>query len=179
MYKTTYLVNIIYEWSGLLKSVGITRKIDELGRIVIPKEIRNNLCIREGESIEIITDNDNIILKKYLQLSRYSDISKRLVKIVSEVYGIDVIITDRDKVIACSDNIDIVDNNIGNDLISLIDNRELFEGLKDIYFNNNLLSGYYYIKPIIVDSDSIGLIIIRGNNIDFKLIDLMIRLIVM
>ena len=48
-----------------MKSTGIVRRIDELGRIVIPKEIRNNLRLRSGENIEIYTDNDSIIMKKF------------------------------------------------------------------------------------------------------------------
>ena len=48
-----------------LKSTGITRKIDELGRVVIPKEIRRNLSIRDGESLEIFTNEEAIILKKH------------------------------------------------------------------------------------------------------------------
>ena len=54
-----------------MKATGVVRRIDELGRIVIPKEIRKNLRIRDGESIEIYTDNLNqIILKKYLKIFR-------------------------------------------------------------------------------------------------------------
>ena len=48
-----------------MKQTGVTRKIDELGRIVIPKEIRKNLGIRDGETLEIFTNEDSIILKKY------------------------------------------------------------------------------------------------------------------
>jgi len=48
-----------------MKSVGIVRKMDDLGRIVIPKEIRRNFKVDESDSIEIFTDNDTIILKKY------------------------------------------------------------------------------------------------------------------
>lgn len=48
-----------------MKSIGIIRRVDELGRIVIPKEIRNNLKIKEGSEIEIFTEGKSIILKKY------------------------------------------------------------------------------------------------------------------
>ena len=50
-----------------MKTTGIIRRIDELGRIVIPKEIRKNLRIKNGESLEIYLENDSIILKKYSQ----------------------------------------------------------------------------------------------------------------
>ena len=54
-----------------MKATGVIRRIDELGRIVIPKEIRRNLGIRDGESIEIYIENDNIILKKYYRMTNY------------------------------------------------------------------------------------------------------------
>ena len=53
-----------------MKATGVTRKIDELGRVVIPKEIRRNLSIRDGESLEIFTNEDSIILKKHSQLEQ-------------------------------------------------------------------------------------------------------------
>lgn len=48
-----------------MRSVGIVRKVDELGRIVIPKELRDSLKIKEKDSIEIFVENENIILKKF------------------------------------------------------------------------------------------------------------------
>ncbi len=56
-----------------MKQTGVTRKIDELGRIVIPKEIRKNLGIRDGETLEIFTSEDSIILKKYFDVRNYED----------------------------------------------------------------------------------------------------------
>ena len=65
------------EWI-FLKQTGVTRKIDELGRIVIPKEIRKNLGIRDGEALEIFTSEDSIILKKYFEVRKYEDLSSKL-----------------------------------------------------------------------------------------------------
>lgn len=48
-----------------MKSTGIVRKVDELGRIVIPKELRKVMSIKEGDPLEIYTEGENIILKKY------------------------------------------------------------------------------------------------------------------
>ena len=85
-----------------MKSTGVTRKIDELGRIVIPKEIRKNLGIRDGESLEIFTENDSIILKKHFIMEKYEQLSKKLCESIYNIYKINVIITDREKVIASS-----------------------------------------------------------------------------
>ena len=57
-----------------LKATGVTRKIDELGRIVIPKEIRRNLSIRDGENLEIFIDNEAICLKKHYQMHNFTEI---------------------------------------------------------------------------------------------------------
>ena len=155
-----------------MKSTGITRKIDELGRVVIPKEIRKNLCIREGESLEIITDEDNIILKKHSQIAKYNIISSKLCNIVSEIFNVDVIITDRDKVIASS--INLLNKELNNQLKYYIDNRESYISDKEIsiLFNEQSITGYFTIQPIIDESDSIGLVIICSKtNTNFILLN--------
>ena len=58
------IINVIQEDKGM-KSTGVVRKIDEMGRVVIPMEIRKTLDIKDGDSLEIFTDNDNIIFHKY------------------------------------------------------------------------------------------------------------------
>ena len=145
-----------------MKSTGITRKIDELGRIVIPKEIRKNLGIREGESLEIITSDDNILLKKHSQIGKYSELSNKICHIVSDVYNIKIIITDRDKVIGS--NINVNNSMLNNKLKYLIDNRESFVGELSISFGNNTINGYFNIYPIIDESDSLGLVIINSKE---------------
>ena len=57
---------------------GVIRRIDELGRIVIPKEIRRSLRIKEGESLEILVDNENIILKKYSLIKNLNDFAQNI-----------------------------------------------------------------------------------------------------
>jgi stage V sporulation protein T len=158
-----------------LKSTGVTRKIDELGRIVIPKEIRKNLGIRDGESLEIFIDNESIILKKYEEISKYETYSINLCNLISNIYEVDVIITNREKIVACN-NSNIINKRLENRLINLIDNRETFNQDKEVSFTfgDTSLAGFYNILPIIVESDSIGLVIIRSdkNNNYTKLIRL-------
>ena len=163
-----------------MKSTGITRKIDELGRVVIPKEIRKNLCIREGESLEIITNEDNIILKKHSQIAKYNDISNKLCHIINEIYEIDVMITDREKIIASNNKCD--GKLLDNQLLKYIDNRESYvsNNENNMYFEDINITGYFTIYPIIDESDSIGLIILRSNNSDnyIKLCKLVARIII-
>ena len=85
-----------------MKSTGITRRIDDLGRIVIPKEIRKNLKIKENEVLEIFINNDEIILKKFSPFNDSEKILSDYIKVINDMTGNDVIITDRDKVILSS-----------------------------------------------------------------------------
>ena len=85
-----------------MKTTGVVRRIDDLGRIVIPKEIRRTLRIHDGESLEIFVDNEIITLKKYSSLNELANVSKILVESINKEINKDIIITDRDNVIAAS-----------------------------------------------------------------------------
>ena len=87
-----------------MKTTGVVRRIDDLGRIVIPKEIRRNLRIRDGESLEIFVEDEMIALKKYSSMNDLNDICKDLVNTINQVLLKNVLITDRDSVIAISGN---------------------------------------------------------------------------
>ena len=154
-----------------MKSTGVTRKIDELGRIVIPKEIRKNLGIRDGESLEIFTENDSIILKKHFIMEKYEQLSKKLCESIYNIYKINVIITDREKVIASSFLTVILKKKINEKMKFYIDNREMYISgdLIDINFDDFSIKGYVGFVPIIVESDSLGLVILVD---DAKEIDL-------
>ena len=148
-----------------MKQTGVTRKIDELGRIVIPKEIRKNLGIRDGEALEIFTSEDSIILKKYFEIRKYEDLSNKLCELIKNIYNVDLVITDREKVITSS-NKDIVENSkLNNKFLELIDNREMFITKELSTINLGVdVSGYFTLIPIIASSDSLGLVIIISDN---------------
>lgn len=97
------------KWSDLMrkddcyrmKATGIVRRIDDLGRVVIPKEIRRTMRIREGDPLEIYTDHEGgVIFKKYSQIGELSTIASQLCESVSAQCGMPVIICDRDHCIA-------------------------------------------------------------------------------
>lgn len=148
-----------------MKTTGITRKIDELGRIVIPKEIRKNLGIRDSETLEIYLDSDSIILKKFNEMENYANLCSRLVDIVHGVYDVEIMISDREKIISSSIS-ELVGVKLDNYLVELIDNRESYKDSKltTFKFGSIELNGYFMMVPIIASSDSLGLVIINSNE---------------
>ena len=86
-----------------MKATGIVRRIDDLGRVVIPKEIRRTMRIREGDPLEIYTSSDGeVIFKKYSAISEMSENAVQVADIMSKLVSCPVIIFDRDHVVAVS-----------------------------------------------------------------------------
>lgn len=84
-----------------MKATGIVRRIDDLGRIVIPKEIRRTLRIREGDPLEIYVDREGeVILKKYSPVSELGDFAKEYADSLHEAIGHIILIADRDHIVA-------------------------------------------------------------------------------
>src|SRR3954470_6978708 len=97
-HKTNHQMKVRQHW---MKATGIVRRIDDLGRVVIPKEIRRTLRIREGDPLEIFVDRDGeVILKKYSPIGELGDFAKEYAESLSETLGHITLITDRDVVIA-------------------------------------------------------------------------------
>lgn len=110
-----------------MKATGIVRRIDDLGRVVIPKEIRRTLRLHEGVPMEIFTDREGeIILKKYSPMAEMSVFAKQYAEALAQTSGRGVIITDRDQVIAAAGTgcRDMLGKNISRELEQLIANRE-------------------------------------------------------
>src|SRR3712207_8436725 len=86
-----------------MKATGIVRRIDDLGRVVIPKEIRRTLRIREGDPLEIFTDRDGgVILKKYSPIEELSNFSKEYAEALQNTIGNIILICDKDNIISVS-----------------------------------------------------------------------------
>ena len=110
-----------------MKATGIVRRIDDLGRVVIPKEIRRTLRIREGDPLEIFTDREGeIILKKYSPIGELGTFAKQYAESLAQVSGLMVCITDRDAVIAAAGGAkkDYMGKAISQELEDLIQERE-------------------------------------------------------
>lgn len=112
-----------------MKATGIVRRIDDLGRVVIPKEIRRTLRIREGDPLEIFTSSDGeVIFKKYSPMGELSEFSGQYSDILSRTANLPVIITDRDHIISVSGlaKKDYLERHISAELENLMENRERY-----------------------------------------------------
>lgn len=146
-------------------STGIIRRIDELGRIVIPKEIRKSLRIKNGDNLEILIDGENIILKKYSQIENAIDMAQLYAESFYNVLKYNVIITDTDKIVAISGSLKKKYSNLGisETIEKMIERRDSFVERKksEIEICPEMKEfGYYAVAPIINNGDSIGMVII-------------------
>ena len=160
-----------------MKSTGITRRIDDLGRIVIPKEIRKNLKIKENEVLEIFIENENIILKKYSSFNDMENLLNNYVEVLEDITLNNVLITNRDKVISVrkSKEYDYLNREIGSIINKVIESKQDIKSKEkekiEIIYDNEITTNYY-ISPILNNGDVLGTIIVFGNNnIDEKIIN--------
>lgn len=156
-----------------MKATGIVRRIDDLGRIVVPKEIRRVLRIREGDSMEIFTDSEGeIVLKKYSPIGELGNVAEQYAESISQITGRITIITDKDCVIAAAGAINksIKGKKISKKLEGILSNREVVRGdstrIISIVDNENVEQGEQVICPIVSDGDVIGGVIIAVRQGD-------------
>ena len=110
-----------------MKATGIVRRIDELGRVVIPKEIRRTLRIREGDPLEIFTDREGgVILRKYSPIGELADFAKEYVESLNQSLGHIAVISDKDTIVAVSGagKKDLLDKPVSEDLENIMKRRE-------------------------------------------------------
>ena len=153
-----------------MKATGIIRRIDELGRIVIPKEIRKNLRLRVGENLEIFIDSDNnIVLNKFSVVSRISDLAQELTDAINIFTKYNILIMDTNEFIACSGNLkkELLNKNISDDIRYLIEKREkiLQNHIKDLkIMDNKIIKCSYADSTILSNGEAIGLIMILSEK---------------
>jgi len=112
-----------------LKATGVVRRIDDLGRIVIPKEIRRTLRIKEGDPLEIFTDREGqIILKKYSPIGELSEFATGYAETLSKTTGHIACITDKDSVIAVSGGSkkEFLEQSLSSELEKVMENKEVY-----------------------------------------------------
>ena len=150
-----------------MKATGIVRRIDDLGRVVVPKEIRRTLKIREGDPIEIFTEKDGeIILRKYSQIGEMSEYAKQYADTLAHISGHIVIITDKNSIVAVSGagKKDTIGKPITKELYGIIEKRNLYITGKGEKRNEMDVFSGQVIAPIISEGDIMGAVVIIGKD---------------
>jgi AbrB family transcriptional regulator (stage V sporulation protein T) len=146
-----------------MKATGIVRRIDDLGRVVIPKEIRRTMRIREGDPLEIYTDREGeVIFKKYSPIGELSSFASQYAETLYRTCNLSVIISDRDAVIASAgvSKKEYSDKNLSEEAERIIEGRGFYawrEGADKLPVIAE--SASHFIKcamPIISEGDVIG-----------------------
>ena len=154
----------------IMKATGVIRRIDELGRIVIPKEIRKTLRIKEGENLEIyIDESENIILKKYSFMNKIDDLAQDFTDSIYMQYKHDIFIMDCDSIIAAygKKKKEYLDHPLSDEVSELIIRREnrLETTKKEIsIIDQKEIVGSYACSPIIVSGDVAGMVFIFSDE---------------
>ncbi len=159
-----------------MKATGIVRRIDDLGRVVIPKEIRRTQRIREGDPLEIYVGRDGeVILKKYSPINELGDFAQEYAAALAEHANHIILIIDRDAVVAVAGGSkkDYLDKRVGEKLEKIMEDRRTS---KDSAPLNQLLEGVvneqplpYIAAPIIAGGDPIGSVLLIGKTVEAEL----------
>ncbi|MBE6038549.1 MAG: AbrB/MazE/SpoVT family DNA-binding domain-containing protein [Anaerofustis stercorihominis] len=157
-----------------MKATGIVRRIDELGRIVIPKEIRRTLRLREGEALEIYTEKTGeIILKKYSPIAQLSQYAQSYAEAFFQATSAVCIVADRDNIVAVSGTSrkELLDRGISKELDDIITQRKTITNSRTQGFVNiiqgdmpSLTEKMQIIAPISSQGEAKGAIIVYMND---------------
>lgn len=160
---------------NILKATGVVRRIDDLGRVVIPKEIRKTLRIKEGDPLEIFTDKEGeVILKKYSPIGELTEFATGYAETLAKTTGHIACITDKDTVIAVSGGSkkEFLEQDISEELERIMDDKENYTSKENndlaipITKNENKERRYnsQVVYPIISDGDVIGSVILLSKD---------------
>lgn len=154
-----------------MKATGIVRRIDDLGRVVIPKEIRRTMRIREGDPLEIFTDREGgVIFKKYSLMGGMMDFAGQLCDSLNRTTGEVAVITDRDNCIAVAGNArrELQDKRISPELERLMEGRQIYQhqrGTERIPLCAD--EGRHFVctaAPILSEGDVLGCVLFTGSD---------------
>ena len=160
-----------------MKATGIVRKVDDLGRIVIPKEIRKNLKIREGDPLEIFTEkNGSVVFKKYAPMGDMLEVAAQYVDTLEKTSELSACITDTETIIAISSKYkkEYLSQSISRYLYETINERKIIstiDGKSVAILHGEKATKYHaqVIAPIISDGDVIGSVILFSTELNAKI----------
>lgn len=169
-----------------MKATGIVRRIDDLGRVVIPKEIRRTLRIREGDPLEIFTDREGeVILKKYSPIGELNEFATEYAESLNESLGHTSVVCDRDTIVAISGGSkkEYLDKRVSPELEKIMESRETYVATganKPIRVASDELNPEKYqgqiIAPIVTQGDPIGAVVLMTKEENIKMGDIEIKL---
>lgn len=166
-----------------MRATGIVRRIDELGRVVIPKEIRRTLRIREGDPLEIYTDHDGeVILKKYSPIGEIAAIAKDYTDSLYRTLGHVALISDRDAIVSVSgtNKKDYVEKALSQEVDRILQSRQmqvlnLSSGAKMVPVTSDDRPDAYsaqILAPILADGEIIGGLILLSRDSGVQMSDI-------
>lgn len=171
-----------------MKATGIVRRIDDLGRVVIPKEIRRTLRIREGDPLEIYTDREGeVILKKYSPIGELGDFAESYAESLHNTSGHIIAVADRDSIIAVSGGSkkELLEKSLSEDIVRVMENRDMFvassaDSQRIPVITEEEGSTKYtgqVISPIISEGDAIGAVLMLSTDPNTKMGDVETKLV--
>lgn len=151
----------------MAKATGIVRRIDDLGRVVIPKELRRTLKIRNGDPLEIYVDRaGQIMLKKYSPINELGQFAQEYAESLNEALGHMALITDKDSVVAVAGNNtkELINQTISNSVEEVMESKKakVFSSPMAVTEDQKTTFGSAVIAPIISEGISIGTVIISS-----------------
>ena len=152
-----------------MKATGIVRRIDDLGRVVIPKEIRRTMRIREGDPLEIFTNNDGeVIFKKYSPMGEMMSFASDFAAALAVGCELTVVICDRDRCIAVGGGSkkDLLEKAVTRELEKICEDRRVFVNQKseDIAALDGSTQKICVAAPIVASGDVIGCVVLLAND---------------
>lgn len=167
-----------------MKATGIVRRIDDLGRVVIPKEIRRTLRIREGDPLEIFVDRDGeVILKKYSPIGELGDFAKEYAESLFESTNHVAMISDRDTIIAMAGGSkkDFLEKSVGSIIETCMENRkavlESNTGQFEIIKDTTETFSSFVAAPIVAGGDPIGAVILISKDESVKMGNMEVKMV--
>lgn len=166
-----------------MKATGIVRRIDDLGRVVIPKEIRKTMRIREGDPLEIFTNRDGgVVFRKYSMLDGLSDFAGQMCETLNRTTSRAVVITDRDSCIAVAGapRKELMERNISTELEQLMEGRQIYQYKQGREALPLCAGDRHYLldiaAPILSQGDVLGCVLfvgeeggLNGGEVEYKL----------
>ena len=167
-----------------MKATGIVRRIDDLGRVVIPKEIRRTLKIREGDPLEIFTDREGgVILRKYSPIRELGEFAQQYADSMAQTTGYTIAISDKDQVIASAGDSkkELISKKVSSELEEAVEERNTISATKEdknfiLIVNKELDFAQQVISPIISEGDVIGAVTILSKDTKEKFGETQIQL---